>query len=368
MTRKGYKAFIPYPLPPQLDWSNRLSNALSDADRALGQLAREGKELPNPHLLIRPFVAREAVLSSKIEGTRITMGEVLTQEAEDHLDKASGDLLEVRNYIIALDHGINLLKTVPLSIRIIREVHACLMKGVRGDQATPGEFRRSQNWIGPPGCTLSTATYVPPPPEEMADCLRDLERFFHSRELPPLIQIALCHYQFEAIHPFLDGNGRVGRLLITLMLIEKGLLPSPLLYLSAFFEATRSEYYHQLQAVTDRGDFEEWCIYFLGGVAHQATDAVSRAIQIHTLLNVWQQQVGRSGVVSELLSRLADNPFLTIKRSARELGVAYTTVQRAVQKLESLEIIQQVSSGRRDRVYCALDLFQILDEPVRLNR
>lgn len=367
MTRKGYKAFIPYPLPPQLDWSNRLLKVLSDADRALGELAREGKELPNPHLLIHPFVAREAVLSSKIEGTRTTMGEVLTQEAEGHLDHASGDLLEVRNYITALDHGIDLLKTVPLSIRALREVHACLMRGVRGDQATPGEFRHSHNWIGPPGCTLSTATYVPPPPEEMADCLRDLERFFHSQELPPLVQISLCHYQFEAIHPFLDGNGRVGRLLITLMLIEKGLLPSPLLYLSAFFEATRSEYYHQLQAVTDRGQFEEWCIYFLSGVAHQSTDAVSRAIRIRALLNGWQQQVGRSGVVSELLSRLAGNPFLTIKGSSKELGVAYTTVQRAVQKLEALEIVRQVSSGQRDRVYCALELFRILDEPVQLS-
>ena len=243
-TAEGYAAFIPDPLPPELVWTPRLVAVLSDADRAIGQLAGEGRRLPNPHLLIRPFIRREAVLSSRIEGTQATLGEVLAAEA-GATERSPVDLREVANYVDALEYGIGRLDTLPLSLRLGRELHARLLRQVRGGHATPGEFRRSQNWIGPPGCTLATASYLPPPPAEMMGALGAWEDFLHQSTLPPLVQIALAHYQFEAIHPFLDGNGRVGRLLITLFLVERAILPAPLLYLSAFFEITRRDYYGQ---------------------------------------------------------------------------------------------------------------------------
>jgi Uncharacterized conserved protein len=261
-TLAGYKSFIPNPLPPQFEWDNALVSSLSRADHILGMLAREGARLPNPHLLMRPFIAREAVLSSKIEGTQATLGEVLAQEAGFVTGRNPDDLQEVHNYIIALNYGIERLKEFPLSLRLIKEIHEKLMQGVRGSHATPGEFRRSQNWIGIPGCTLNTAKYVPPAPDELMNCLGSFEQFLYDRTFPPLIHIALCHYQFEAIHPFLDGNGRVGRLLITLLLIERNLLPAPLLYLSAFFEATRDEYYKQLFDLSSRGAWHNWFSYF----------------------------------------------------------------------------------------------------------
>ena len=251
----GYKAYIPNPLPPAITWDMNLINALSEADMFLGRLAGEGGKLPNPHILIRPFIAREAVLSSRIEGTQATLGEILADQAGAGIVVDAADLREVNNYIQALQYGIERLKELPLSLRLLREIHAKLMTNVRGHQATPGEFRTSQNWIGVAGCTLVTAAYVPPCPDQLMGCLNAFEKFLNDRILPPLIQIALAHYQFEAIHPFLDGNGRIGRLLITLFLVERGILPSPLLYLSAFFEATRSEYYGLLAAVT-----KTWCL------------------------------------------------------------------------------------------------------------
>src|SRR5213596_3081358 len=202
----GYRAYVPEPLPPRFEWSAGLAAALSAADRAVGRLAGEGRRLPNPHLLIRPFVRREAVLSSRIEGTQATLGELLAAEAGAVVERSPEDLREVGNYVAALEYGVRRLKKLPLSLRLVRELHAKLMAGVGGGQAAPGEFRRSQNWIGPAGCTLATATYIPPPPPEMMACLEQWETFLHDRSLPPLIQIALAHYQFEAIHPFLDGN------------------------------------------------------------------------------------------------------------------------------------------------------------------
>src|SRR3990167_2209170 len=278
---EGYKAFIPKPLPPKITWSTPIVNALSDADRLLGQLSGEAGSLPNPHIFIRPFIVREAVLSSRIEGTQATLGEILAEEAGAIVERAPDDMREVANYINALEHGIKRLNKLPLSLRLLQELHEKLMEGVRGQHATPGEFRRSQNWIGTPGCTLTTATYVPPPPKHMMTCLDSLEKFLHEHSLPPLIQIALTHYQFEAIHPFLDSNGRVGRLLITLFLIERKILPTPLLYLSAFFEASRKDYYDRLLKFRLQGDWESWLQYFLNGVAKQSEDALSCAERIN---------------------------------------------------------------------------------------
>jgi Fic family protein len=362
-------AFVPDPLPPALEWRPALVRALSDSDRAVGRLAGEGGRLPNPHLLIRPFVRREAVLSSRIEGTQATLGELLAAEAGAVVSRSPADLREVANYVVALEYGIKRLSKLPLSLRLVRELHARLMEGVRGNQATPGEFRRSQNWIGPPGCSLSNATYVPPPPSEVMGCLDSWERFLHVTSLPPLVQVGLVHSQFEAIHPFLDGNGRIGRLLITLFLVERRILPRPLLYLSAFFEATRRDYYDRLLAVTERGEWEAWIEYFLNGVARQAEDTLNRAERINTLLEKWRMAVAGSSskVPAALVDRLAENPYWTIKRVAQRLGVAYTTAERAVERLEALGIVTQTTDAKRDRVYCATAILKILEEPANLR-
>jgi len=364
-----YTAFVPDPLPPELAWTRSLVSALSDADRLIGRLAGEGGSLPSPHLLMRPFVAREAVLSSRIEGTQATLGELLAAEAGAHVERSPEDLREVANYVVALEHGIKRLSTLPLSLRLMREIHGKLMRRVRGGHATPGEFRRSQNWIGPPGSTLATATHVPPPPDELMGCLGALEEFLHARSLPPLVQIALAHYQFEAIHPFVDGNGRTGRLLITLFLVERGILPTLLLYLSAFFEATRRDYYDGLRGVSERGEWEAWLVYFLNGVARQSEDALSRAQRINRHLTQWRREVAglSSRTPALLLDRLAANPFLTVKKAAREMGVAFTTIQRAMEKLEAMSIVKEISEAKRDRVYCAKALLDILEEPARLT-
>jgi cell filamentation protein, protein adenylyltransferase len=366
---EGYSAYVPNPLPPDFGWSSKLVRSLSDADRAIGRLAGEGGRLPNPHLLLRPFMRREAVLSSKIEGTQATLGELLAAEAGAAVDRSPADLREVGNYVLALQHGIRRLEKLPLSLRLIRELHARLMEGVRGNMATPGEFRRSQNWIGAPGSTLANATYVPPPPHQMNECLGAFEKFLHERTLPPLVQIGLIHSQFEAIHPFVDGNGRVGRLLITLFLMERSVLPSPLLYLSAFFEATRQEYYDRLLGVTERGEWESWLGYFLNGVARQSEDALDRASRINALLDRWRREMAasRSPVTGRMIELLAENPFWGIKRAAARLGVAYTTAERAIERLEAASVLRPVSRARRDRVFCAKALLAILEEPARLS-
>jgi len=365
----GYEALVPDPLPPEVELTPRLLRAMSEADRLVGQLAGEGRSLPNPHLLMRPFVAQEAVLSSRIEGTQATLGELLAVDAGATVERSPDDLREVANYVVALEHGMARLGSLPLSLRMIRQLHEKLMQGVRGDHATPGEFRRSQNWIGPPGCTLDNASFVPPPPDELMACLGRWEDFLHDRSLPPLIQVGMLHYQFEAIHPFLDGNGRVGRLLITLFLIERGILPTPLLYLSAFFEATRGDYYDRLAAVSHRGAWGDWLEYFLNGVARMSADALARAQRVNALLTAWRAEVAGSAsrTTSMLVDLLAENPFWTINGAAERLDVAYTTAQRAVGKLQSLGVLEQTDDARRGRVYCAKRLMAILDEPARIG-
>ena len=365
----SYAAFVPAPLPPKLDWTPRLIRVLSDADRLIGKLAGEGGRLPNPHILMRPFLQREAVLSSKIEGTQATLGELLAAEAGASVDRSPDDLREVGNYVVALEHGILRLKELPLCVRIIRELHEKLMTGVRGQQATPGRFRKIQNWIGKPGSTLATASFVPPPPDEVETCLAAWEKFLHESELPPLVTIALAHYQFEAIHPFLDGNGRVGRLLISLFLIEQQILPTPLLYLSAFFEAARRDYYDGLRGVSERGAWNEWLEYFLQGVARMSEDALSRAARINSKLIEWQKKVAGDSTNAPLrvVELLAANPFITANGAAEKLGVAFTTAQRAIERLERLGIVKQSGDAKRDRVYCANALLEILEEPARLK-
>jgi len=364
----GYQAYVPAPLPPRLAWSDGLAAALSRADLAIGRLAGEGRRLPNPHLLIRPFVRREAVLSSRIEGTQATLGELLAAEAGAAVECSPADLREVANYVVALEHGVERLPDLPLSLRLVKELHEKLMQGVRGNTATPGEFRRTQNWIGPGGCTLAEATYVPPPAYRLMGCLGAWETFLHDDSLPPLVHAALAHSQFEAIHPFLDGNGRAGRLLITLLLVAKDVLPAPLLYLSAFFEATRQEYYARLLAVTERGEWEEWLDYFLRGVAGQAEDALSRIQRIDALLVRWRTRlaVAPSRLPERALDLFVENPFWTVNKLAHRLGVAFTTAQRAIDRLESADIVALATEAKRNRMYCARALLEILEEPPHL--
>src|SRR5438094_5818054 len=358
----GYSAFVPDPLPPELEWTPQLVRALSDADRLIGRLAGEGGRLPNPHLLIRPFIRREAVLSSRIEGTRATLGQLLAAEAGAAVERSPADLREVANYVTALEYGVARLKKLPLSLRLVREVHERLMKGVRGEATGPGRFRRSQNWIGRPGATITSATYIPPPPDRLMECLGAWEKFLHDTSLPPLIQIGVAHSQFEAIHPFLDGNGRVGRLLIILFLIERNILPAPLLYVSAYFEASRDEYYDRLLGVTARGEWEAWLEYFLTGVARQADDAMSRAQRINELLAAWRQRVARltARLALDVIDLLAENPFCTATRMAKRLDVAFTTAQRAIDRLESAGVVIRGAEAKRKRVYCAKQFLDIL--------
>ena len=360
-----YRAFVPAPPPPSLSWDEPLTLGLSAADRAIGRLAGEGRRLPNPHLLIRPFVRKEAVLSSRIEGTQATLGELLAAEAGAAVDRSPDDLREVGNYVTALEYGLERLATLPLSLRLVRELHERLMRGVRGDVATPGEFRRSQNWIGPPGCTVDEASYVPPPPAELMSCLDAWERFLHEQSLPPLVHAAIAHAHFEAIHPFLDGNGRVGRLLITLLLVGRGVLPSPLLCLSAYFESTRDAYYAHLLGLTERGEWEEWLTYFLRGVELHSEDAVERIERLDDLLAGWRRGLAaaRSRLPERALDLFAENPFWTVRGVAERLGVAFTTAQRGIERLEASGIVTRVGEGRRNRVYCAEAVLNILEQP-----
>ena len=366
----GYTAFVPAPLPPPITWHEELVAALSSADRAIGRLAGEGRRFRNPHLFISPFLRREAVLSSRIEGTRTTLEELLAAQAGATVGRAPDDLEEVCNYVEALEYGLERLETLPISLRLIRELHERLMRGVRGDMATPGDFRRSQNWIGPPGYSLTEASYVPPPADELTACLDALERFLHDDALPPLVHAGLAHAQFEAIHPFLDGNGRVGRLLITLLLVERQVLPSPLLYLSAYFEATREEYYAHLLAVTRDGAWERWLVYFLRGVRMQAQDALDRMDEIDGLFEHWREELAgvQSARPEEALRLFVENPFWTVGGIAGELGVAYTTAQRAVERLQAAGIVSPVGAAKRNRVYCARDMLEVLEAPRAAGR
>lgn len=361
----GYDAFVPAPLPPPIAWDRTLAAALSRADLAIGRLAGEGRRFPNPHLFIRSFVRREAVLSSRIEGTRTTLGQLLAVEAGAPAGPDAADVREVENYVVALEYGLKRLGALPLSLRLIREIHEWLMWGVRGDVATPGEFRRSQNWIGPPGCGPGDATYVPPPIDEMAACLDALERFLHDDGLPPLVHAGLVHAQFEAIHPFLDGNGRVGRLLITLLLVERRILPSPLLYLSAYFEGTRQAYYAHLLAVTEAGAWENWLIYFLEGVRSQAEDALARIEHIDAVYESWSGDLAgvASGRLQAVLRLFVERPFWTVGDIAGRLGVAYTTARRAVGRLEDAGIVTPYGNAKRNRVYCAHAILEALETP-----
>lgn len=362
-TLNGYWAFVPNPLPPVISYDKKLISLLSEADRLLGELLGTGRLLPNPYLLIAPYIRREAVSSSRIEGTQASLSDLFFYEASE--ESKVPDVLEVRNYVQAMEYGIIRLKDLPISTRLINEIHKVLMKGVRGDYATPGEIRRSQNWIGPPGCTLNEATYVPPPVEEMKETLTTLEKYLHSNpEEPPLIQCALSHYQFEAIHPFLDGNGRIGRLIITFFLYEKAYLTQPLLYLSAFFDKFRDEYYDRLLEVSQKGDWRRWIEFFLRGVINQSRDAIADAKKILILHAEYQTLLEETRKVPKSAHRLIDeifiNPVISISGVSKKWKMSFNSVKTGVLRLVSIGILRELPGKKRNKLFIAPKLMKLL--------
>jgi len=342
-----------------------LVRMLSRADAALSELSGVGRLLPNPHLLITPWMTREAILSSRIEGTRTTLSELLIDEAGGArvAGRAAADIKEVRNYVDALEHGVERLKQLPLSLRLVRELHARLMKGVRGDKATPGEFRRSQNWIGPEGSTPANAAYVSPPVSEMHACLDAWEKFVHRRdEVPDLIQCALAHEQFEAIHPFLDGNGRVGRLLITLFLIERGRLSQPLLYLSDYIDEHRKDYYELLQRVRTHGDWNAWIRYFLTGVERIARKAVQQSSKLIDIRERYRDALTDKARAAVLLDELMMNPFITVPRAQKSLRVSNPTARRTVDLLIERGIIAPLGDRRWGKLYVSKEILAAIEQ------
>ncbi|MEU3630905.1 Fic family protein [Streptomyces fradiae] len=337
---------------------------MSDADRALGLLAGAGRTLSNPHLLSRSLLRREAVLSSRIEGTQASLSELVLFEAEPGAGD-QGDVREVYNYVSAVEHVLDPQRRLPLSLSLLREAHQILFTGVRGGYATPGEFRRSQNWIGRPGCTLNDATYVPPPIEGLWECLDPLEKNLHAeRVLPPLITIACLHYQFEAIHPFIDGNGRVGRLLVTLLMVEWGLLPAPLLDLSAYIEPRRDEYYRRLLAVTTQGDWAGWVAFFLQAVEQQAADAVARAQRLQRVRDDFRSRVATarsSALLTVLVDALFETPAITIPRTAKLLDVTHRAARLNIDKLIEADILTEVGDRTRNKLFLATEVLQAVE-------
>lgn len=366
----GYRAFMPASLPPEppVKLDGGLHALLSDADRALGRLDGSIQTLPNPDLFVAMYVRKEAVLSSQIEGTQSSLQDVLKAEARMLSPEAPDDVDEIFNYIHAMRHGLERLSSLPVSVRLIREIHANLLRGGRGHKLTPGELRTSQNWIGPQGCTLREASFVPPPPHELPGLLGDLENFLHENQpIPFLIAIGLAHAQFETIHPFLDGNGRVGRLLITFLLCEKTILSRPVLYLSWYFKAHRQDYYDHLQAVRDRGDWEGWLAFFLRGVfvvSQQASETARRVL----LLREQHRQaitdlVGASAANGHrTLEYLYQHPIVTVKQVQALIGTSYPAANNLVNRLVDLGILHEMTGHKRNRRFLYRDYLHLFND------
>ncbi|MYC59433.1 MAG: Fic family protein [Gammaproteobacteria bacterium] len=364
----GYSAFMPQPLPPNppVLIEGDFQRLLSRADRALGRLDGSIQTLPNPDLFVWMYVRKEAVLSSQIEGTQSSLQDVLAAEANIFTPNQPADVNEVINYTKAMNHGLERLEHLPLCIRLIREIHEILMTHVRGSKLTPGELRHSQNWIGTPGCSLQEAVFVPPPPDEVAPALGALECFLHDPgDLPALVQIGLAHAQFETIHPFLDGNGRVGRLLITFFLCQQEILQQPVLYLSHYFKQHREDYYQRLQAVRDQGDWEGWLGFFVDGVLSVSREATETARKILALReehrSLVTEKLGRAaGNGHRILEHLYQRPIVTVESIVQLLDITYTGANNLVSRFANLGLLQEITGQQRNRVFRYnpyLDLF-----------
>lgn len=341
----GFYYFVPKPIDRNIPLAPDTVLALSEADTALGRLAGAGRLLPNPHILVHPYMTREAVASSRIEGTQASLSEVFEAKATGSATP-SRDVREVQNYIAAFTAGLRLLDAMPLCLRFMREVHAVLMEGVRGDERRPGEFRTTPNWIGSPTDNPDNATFVPPLPEAMGLALDDLERFLNEDvRLPLLVRCALAHYQFETIHPFLDGNGRLGRLLAVFYLVQQEALPQPLLYLSSYFEDHRGDYYDRLQAVRERGELQEWLQFFLTAVAAQATDAVDRAERLSDVRERYRRELATSrSRAAEVVELLVVNPFITVRNVQDGLGVTQPGALKLLRTVERQGWLQEIGT------------------------
>lgn len=367
----GYRAFIPAPLPPDppVRLEGELQTLLSRADRALGRLDGSVMTLPNPDLFVFMYVRKEAVLSSQIEGTQSSLQDLLAAEAEILSPHRPKDVDEVVNYVHAMHYGVDRLAALPVSVRLIREIHEKLLKGVRGSRLTPGELRHSQNWVGPGGCTLMEATFVPPPPEEVPQALGDLEHFLHgASDLPLLIQIGLAHAQFETIHPFLDGNGRIGRLLITFLLYERQALRKPVLYLSHYFKRHRQAYYDHLQRVRDTGDWEGWLSFFLKGVAEVSAQATETARSILLLRESHRARItgemGRAaGNGHKILESLFDRPIVSVADVKALLGTTYAGANQIVSRLVALGVLKEITGQARHRRFRYEEYIRLFAEP-----
>ncbi|MFN8517811.1 MAG: Fic family protein [Chloroflexota bacterium] len=344
-----YEAFLPAPMPRDVELSRRSVAALSRADQALGRLAGAGRHLANPHLLVQPYLTREAVSSTRIEGTQASLSEVFDADAEAPA-AVREDVREVQNYVRAMRQGLGLLSRLPISKRLVAELHGTLLQGVRGKDKTPGQFRTIQNFIGSPDDRPQTALFVPPPAGEVMEvALADWERFAHEddSETPLLVRCALLHYQFETIHPFLDGNGRMGRLLIVLFLVEQEALPSPLLYLSSYFEEHRDDYNGHLQAVRERGTLDDWVTFFLVGVESQANDAVTRAERLADLNRDYHARLrGMRGRAREVVDLLFENPLVSTPLVVERIGVTNQGAQHLLRTLQEAGIIESLGTPR----------------------
>lgn len=375
----GYRAFVPKPLPPSppVSVDDEMMTLLSDADRALGRLDGSTENLPNPDFFVSMYVRKEAVLSSQIEGTQASLIDVLEFEARAKTPRPARveDVTDVVNYVEAMKHGLKRLKTLPVSLRLIREIHRVLLTGVRGGEKNPGEFRDRQNWIGPSDShsTIETAKFVPPPVHEMKTALGELETFVHDLlPLPALIKVGLVHSQFETIHPFLDGNGRVGRLLITFLLCERKALTHPLLYLSYYFKKNRTEYYDRLQAVRDRGEWEEWLKFFLRGVAEVSREAADTARRIVNLREqhrkLLTREMGRGAATAlGLLEKLYWKPIVSVQTVSDLTGLAFSNANKLVEQLETHGLLRELTEKRRNRLFsykAYLALFKDSETPV----
>lgn len=353
----GFRAFIPANLPPDppIVLDRETLAILSQADQAIGRLDGATQMLPNPDLFVAMYVRREAVDSSAIEGTQSTLQDVLAFELDPRIRDLPRDVEEVVNYVRAMNFGLNRASSLPLSLRLIREIHGVLMEGVRGENRSPGEFRRTQNWIGPPNATLQTATFVPPPVPDMQFALDNLERFLHNPDhMQALVHCAVCHAQFETIHPFLDGNGRVGRLLISFLLVHERVLHRPLLYLSHYLKRHRRAYYDALMSVRRDGDWEQWIRFFLEGVVRTSTEATATAQEIIRLQDTHRRELVERGAGSndqKLLDLLYDRPLINIQLVAQKLVISDRTAGKLISRFEELGWLTEVTGRQRDRMY-----------------
>lgn len=364
----GYETFRPAALPPDpaVEIGPQLALLLSQADQAIGRLDGAIRNMPNPDLFVAMYVRSEAVLSSQIEGTQSTLDDLLAVELEPSLGETR-DVDEIVNYVRAMKHGLERLESLPLSLRLIREIHAELLTGVRGANKQPGEFRRDQNFIAPAGVRdIRQATFVPPTVPDMTSSLDNFEKFLHARsDLPVLLTVGLAHAQFEAIHPFADGNGRVGRLLITFQLVHRGVLHRPVLYLSLYLKRNRLEYYDQLMAVRSSGDWESWLRFFVRGVAETAEEASHKAQAIVALQGTLRQRIQSDGLSTNalrLLDHLFERPLTHVKLATEQLGVSFVTANKLIEQFETAGIIREVTGRKRDRIFRFEPYLALFDE------